>query len=74
MTLFPPETAGHQVGRIYGRTCEYPSGFISWVYRGEYFSSSTRGKSEKSLLPGIVDGGIWTHDPKKTWSVDDAIC
>ena len=29
--LFPPETAGYQVGRIYGRTCQYPSGFISFL-------------------------------------------
>ena len=51
----PPETAGYQVGRIYEQTCQYPSGFISWVYRGEYFSSSTWGRSEKFI---IVDGGI----------------
>ena len=34
ITLFPPETAGYQVGRIYGRTCQYPSCFNSW---GVYF-------------------------------------
>ena len=34
--------AGHTGGPL-----SYPSGFISWVYRGEYFSSSTWGKSEK---------------------------
>ena len=41
--------------------CQYPSRFISWGYQGEYFSSSTRGKSEKFM---IVDGGDRTHDPK----------
>ena len=35
--------------------------FIFWVYRGEYFSSSTWGKSDKFI---IVDGGDRTHDPK----------
>ena len=36
-TLFPPETAGYQVGGIYGRACQYPSGFISWGYRRVFF-------------------------------------
>ena len=35
ITLSSPETAGQQVGRVFGWTCQYPSGFISWVYRGE---------------------------------------
>ena len=35
ITLSPRETAGKQVGRIYGWTCQYPSGLISWGYRGE---------------------------------------
>ena len=49
VTLFPPETAGYQVGRIYGRTCQYPSGLISWGYRGEYFWNLDMGKVWKRL-------------------------
>ena len=71
ITLSPPETAGYQVCRIYGRTCQCPSGFISWGYRGEYFSSSTWGKSEK-----VYHCGWWDLNPRpqNPWSADDAIC
>ena len=61
ITLPPPETAGYQVGRVYGRTCQYPSDFISWGYRGEYFSSSTWGKSE-----GRYYCGWWDSNPRPT--------
>ena len=60
ITLFPSEAAGYQVGRIYGRTCQYPSGFIPWGYQGKFFSSLVWGKSEKFI---IVDGGDRTHNP-----------
>ena len=56
---------------MYGRTCHSSKPFHSLGYQGEYFSSSTWGKSEKFI---IVDGGDRTHDPKNLWSVDDAIC
>ena len=55
ITLSPHETAGYQVGQIYGRTCQYPSGFISWGNRVQYFSSSTWGKSEKVCYCGWWD-------------------
>ena len=45
-TLSSPETAGRSAGYT-GGPVNYPSRFISWVYREEYFSSSTWGKSEK---------------------------
>ena len=61
--------AGYQVGRIYGRTCHVSKPFHSLGYQGEYFSSSTWGKSETFI---IVDGGDRTDDPKKPSSVDDA--
>ena len=61
-TFSPPETAGYQVGRIHRRTCQYPSGFISLGYRGEYFSSSTWGKSEQKYF--IVDVGLEPTTPK----------
>ena len=64
ITLSPTGTAGYQVGRMYGRTCQYPSGFISWVCRGEDFSSSTWGKVWK-----VYSSCVWwqsnPHDPKK---------
>ena len=49
ITLSPPETAGYQVGRIYGpagyiygRTCYLSKRFhFLGIYPGEYFSSST---------------------------------
>ena len=44
---------------------------MSWGYQGEYFSSSTRGKSEKFI---IVDGGDRTHDPKNHGPAVDATC
>ena len=47
----PPKTAGYHVGRIYGRTWQYPSGFISWGYRGGYFFVSG-GKSVIRLSLG----------------------
>ena len=34
VTISPPETAGYQVGRLYGRTCQYLRGSISWECRG----------------------------------------
>ena len=55
---------------MYGRTCQLSKPFHSLGYQGEYFSSATRGKSEKFI---IVDGGDRTHDPKNPWSVDDGI-
>ena len=64
----PSETAVYHVGLIYGRTCQYPRGFISWGYRrGEYFSSSTRGRSEKGYNCGWSDWMVGfeptTHKP-----------
>ena len=63
ITLAPSETAGYQVGRIFWRICQYPSGLISWGYRGEFFSSSTWGESEKSLWLWVV--GFEPTTPKK---------
>ena len=50
-------------GYIYGRTCQYPSGFIFWGYRGEYFSSSTWGKSEKMYYCGWWDMNLRPEKP-----------
>ena len=61
ITLSPPETAGENFGRIYGRTCHLSKPFHSLGYQGEYFPSSTWGKSENFI---IVDGGDRTYDPK----------
>ena len=63
ITLSPPETAGSQVGRIYGRICQYPSDFISWGYRGEHFSSSTWGKSEVRYYCGWWDSNPRPQKP-----------
>ena len=42
------------------------------VNSGERVFQVRHGESLKKFI--IVDGGVRTHDPKKTWSVDDAIC
>ena len=50
-------------------TCQYPSRFISWGYRGEYF------RHGESLKIFIIGGyGTRTHDPKNPCPADDAIC
>ena len=45
------------------RTCQYPSGFISWGYtRGRAYFQVRHGEGLKKCI--VVDGGIRTHDPK----------
>ena len=71
-TLDPPET--HRDSRSAGYTggpVSIQDVSFSWVYRREYFSSSTWGKSEKKYYGAC---GTRTHVPNNTWSVDDAIC
>ena len=47
-----------RVGRIYGRTCQYPRGSISWGYGGKYFSSSTWRRRQ------IVSFGVVCSNPR----------
>ena len=65
------KTAGWHVARIYGRTCQYLSGFMFWIPREEKFLSSTRGKSLKI----VNNAGWWDYNPRplSPWSIDDAI-
>ena len=60
-----------EVGRIYGWTCQYPTGFISWGYWGERLSSSRHEESREKI--NIVDDGIRTHDPTNPCPAVDAI-
>ena len=63
ITLSPPETAGYQVGRIYGCPDLSKSKRLHFLgIPGRVFSSSTWGKSEKVYCGGC---GTRTHDPEK---------
>ena len=73
ITLFPPETVGYQVRRIYGRTCQYIQAVSFPGHTGGSIFQVRHGESLKRLV--VVDVGFEpTHGPKKPWSIDDAIC
>ena len=74
ITLPPPlkrrdsKSAGYMGGPV-----NYPSRFISWVYRGEYFSRSSHGENlEKFII--MVDMGFEPTTPNNPCPADDAIC
>ena len=60
-------SAGYTGGPINIQAVSFPG------YTGEsVFKFDMDGESLEKFI--TVDGGICTHDPKKPWSVDDAIC
>ena len=76
-TLYSPlkrrdsRSAGYTGGPV-----NYPSRFISWVYRGESIFQVQHGKSLKKSLfyGGLVGFEPTTPPPKNTCPADDAIC
>ena len=76
LTPPPPETAGYQVGRVYGRTCQHPIKRFHFlgVPGRVFFKFDMHGESLKKF---IMCGGWRDSNPRprrKHGSVDDAIC
>ena len=59
-------SAGYTGGRVHTQAVSFPG------YTGKNIFQVRHGECLKKFI--IVDGGIRTHDPKKPWYVDDAIC